>query len=177
MENLKTQTSKKYFSSLAIIHIALTLSPFFLLGFLMFFTISEPLSPEDVETDSFDIFQYIVPLIILINIILNFTFIQNKIGECRKKTDIISKMNSYRTILIMRYAMLEGPALFSFVVYFLTQNMMYIYIGIIPFIFLVMWRPTRDTAIKDLQLNGDEIELIRNPEAIIAEVIDQNTNK
>jgi len=78
-------------------------------------------------------------------------------------------MANYRDILIGRYALIEVPTFFAFVAIMLTGNSLYLAYIALMILFMIYWRPTRNSVIADLELNLNESTIVRNPDSIIAE--------
>jgi hypothetical protein len=71
------------------------------------------------------------------------------------------KLEGYRTELILKYALLESPAIFAFMAYLMTGSMLFFAIGTAMLLFMLMVRPTRDGAVMHLALGGDEARVVR----------------
>lgn len=71
------------------------------------------------------------------------------------------KLDAYRTELILKYALLESPAIFAFVAFLLTGSTLFFAIGAAMVGFMLMVRPTRDSAVIHLELSGEEAEAVR----------------
>jgi len=71
------------------------------------------------------------------------------------------KLEGYRTELILKYALLESPAIFAFLAYLLTGTMLFFAIGAAMLAFMLMVRPTRDSAVMHLALGGEEARVVR----------------
>jgi hypothetical protein len=71
------------------------------------------------------------------------------------------KLDGYRTELILKYALLESPAIFAFLAYLLTGTMLLFAIGAAMLLFMLMVRPTRDGAVMHLALGGNEALAVR----------------
>jgi hypothetical protein len=71
------------------------------------------------------------------------------------------KLEGYRTELILKYALLESPAIFSFLAFLLTGTMLFFAIGAAMLLFMVFVRPTRDGAVMHLALSGKEALAVR----------------
>lgn len=71
------------------------------------------------------------------------------------------KLEAYRTELILKYTLLETPAILAFLAYVLTGTILFFGIGTAMLLFLIVVRPTRDGAVMDLQLNESEAAAVR----------------
>ena len=166
METVK-QTSKEYLKTLSILHLALTVSPV-IFGLVGFYLIS--IGSILIDSAVLDmVFTYIVPVFIVGGVFGSNWIYKNKLNQLKEENDFNLKMSSFRGALILRYALLEGPALFSVVVAMITSNPLFLVFTGIMVGFMFYWKPTKDTVIADLQLSQQEIIILENPDAIIAE--------
>jgi len=166
METTK-QTSKVYFKALTIIHLALTLSLVFV-GLIGSFLIFSGKMSNNM-TDLNEVLLYIIPVFSLGGLFVSNWIYKNKLSELKEKKDLIVKMANYRDILIVRYALMEGPTFFAFVAIMLTGNLVYLAYLILMILFMIYWRPTKNSVIADLELNLNESTIVLNPDSIIAE--------
>lgn len=162
------QSSKEYFKTLGIIHLSL------IGGLLLFGMVSVFLQTDSPSSDnnssSIDVFMIFAPVIAFLGITASYLISNNRLQSIKKHDSLSKKMNEYRSTQIVKYALLEGPALFSLVSYLLTGNCIYLILAAVLIVLLFMNRPTKFKAISDLTLNKDERDLIDNPEAMIAEL-------
>ena len=71
------------------------------------------------------------------------------------------KLEGYRIELILKYTLLESPAIFAFLAFMLTGTMLFFALGAAILLFMVLVRPTRDGAVMHLALGGDEARAVR----------------
>jgi hypothetical protein len=71
------------------------------------------------------------------------------------------KLEKYRTITIVRFALLEGGVLFSIVSAFSTADYVFLGIAAAPLLYFLMLRPTVDRAVNELALSGAEADALR----------------
>lgn len=167
METTK-QTSKEYFKTLSILHLALTSGVLFFGLIVSFLILTGTMSNNSTDLDS--IFMYLIPVLILGGLFAGNRIYKNKLAGLKESTDLKAKMTNYRSILINRYAFLEAPAFFALVAVMLTSNLLYLVFAGIMIMFMIYWRPTRNSVIADLELSQQEISVIESPDSIIAEV-------
>jgi hypothetical protein len=164
---VKAQTSREYFRSLQIVFYALIAGQFI---FAMIALFIRQMRVIDTVDGLDDIFLFIVPLFIIGGITGNWLFFNNRIKASILKTSMVEKMSDYRAILIIRYALLEGPTLLAIIVFLMTGNLLFLGMaGIVIIVFLVL-RPSPQRAVKDLQLNPFEEQSVLDPDKIIAEI-------
>ena len=90
--------------------------------------------------------------------------------QTSKENDLNLKMTNYRGILILRFAIIEAPTFLAFVAALVTGNLLFLAVVAVMILFMVYWRPTRDSVIADLELKPDDSAIIRNPDSVIAEL-------
>jgi hypothetical protein len=164
---VKAQTSREYFRSLQIVFYAL------IAGQLIFAMIALSLRQTgsiDIVDGLDDVFLFIVPLFIIGGVTGSWLFSRNRIKASILKTSLVEKMSDYRAIMIIRYALLEGPTFLAIIVFLMTGNLLFLGMaGIVIIIFLVL-RPSPQRAVKDLQLNPVEEQSVLDPDKAIAEI-------
>jgi len=91
----------------------------------------------------------------------------------QSKDNLIDKMTAYRSSLIIRYALLEGPALFALAAFWVSGNFMFFCFSLLNTVLFMFCLPSKRRVINELQLNNDELLAINNPSMIIAEIRSQ----
>ena len=167
------QTSKEYFRTLSIIHLALVIGLVLFGPIVSYLILSNTMLNKTADLNK--TFIYIVPIFILGGLFGSNWNYKNKLSELKEENDLKTKMTNYRGIFIIRYAFLEGPAFFAFVAVLLTSNLLFLAFAGLMIIFMIYWRPTKNSVIADLELNPQEIATIENPDSIITEFT--NTKK
>ncbi|MAY83800.1 MAG: hypothetical protein CMP59_06655 [Flavobacteriales bacterium] len=165
---VQKQTSKEYLRGLSIVHAALLFGQIIFLA-LMLFINSTQIVDNSLE-DLNEIFLILVPLVAIAGILGGKFLTQNKLESIKAKSDLNEKLDLYRGALIVKLALLEGPSFFGIICYYLTGD--YIYAGIAALIIIIFftYRPTKESIVKDLELDREEKSLLDNPEAIVTEV-------
>ncbi len=157
-------TSGGYFKSVKIVHFAL------IAGIVFFALISTFLHQNGYKTFGEDLdgpFLIIVPLLALAGIFTSNFLYKKRINEIDKQLPLSVKLVNYRAALIVKLALLEAPSFFTVIAYLLTGN--YIYLGIVLILLIVflLYTPTKEKLINELELPRAEAEIINNPEAEI----------
>lgn len=163
-------TSKQYFKTLKFIHVAL------ILGVIMFASfVSFLLSGQDLITD-FDpdanIYYVIIGMFGLIALFGGDILFKNMVRKAKIQPALSAKMMQYQSANIIKYALLEGVALFGVVATLLTLSVWFLVISVILLIVLASYHPGIEKAIKDLELNVEEQKQVKNPDAYISEAFD-----
>ncbi len=164
----QNQTSKEYFNSLTIIHAALIAGQLMFIGVLVYLNRSE--SPTSYSENHNDIFLILAPVLAILGILGGFFITKNRLESIDKRTELKDKLEHYRTTLIIKFALLEGPSLFSLVCFLLSGNYMFLGLSAILILILFTYRPTKEKTMRDLELSHKDRLLIEDPEAIVAEV-------
>jgi hypothetical protein len=162
----KPQTSKEYFNSLTILHAAMAIGQL-LFGLVIYFQFSNAELTDEMNSMN-DIFRIMVPAFIIGGLFTSELLFKTLLKKINQKTDLKERLIGYRSALIIKYALLEGPSLFAIIAFLVTSNL--VFLGLSGFIILMFLtnRPTRFRAINDLLLNPSDKALIEDPEAIIA---------
>jgi hypothetical protein len=164
MENDR-QSSKEYFKFISIIHLAMMLGVI-LFGIVVYIFIADFQNP-DTQSELAKLLVYIVPGSVIAGIIASNIIFRLKLNAIIGSGDLKVKMAVYRESLIIRYILLEGPALFALVAIYMTNNSNFmVYAGLLV-VLLAMKRPTIKSAIADLALDQQEIVTLENPESIL----------
>lgn len=143
-------TPRSYIKTLTIIHYALLAGPM-ILGIVFYLNTALDLNGNTNN----DIFVYIFPLIALGGIFGgNFTF-KKLLLNSKKNDSLQHKLASYQTASIVKFALLDGPALLNIMWFSQTGNLLYLTIGMVLVLFLFMQRPTKIKIENDLELTGE----------------------
>lgn len=143
------QTPK--FKTMQIIHLAL-LAGMCLFAVVVFFLKQSTV----VKFNKDDVFTFIVPVMAIMGVFASSFLFGKALPNAQKQTAVYRKFSMYQTATIMRYAFLEGPALFATIVYFLTGNFLYLLIAIAIIAYFITLRPTKDKLTDDLKLSYEE---------------------
>jgi divalent metal cation (Fe/Co/Zn/Cd) transporter len=154
MSNSKDQklTPKAYLNTLAFIHGAL------LVGILLFtvyiYATSEGFSvgfPKDNN-----VFVYLVPTIAVLSYFISNYLFYKQLKEIAKLNSLKGKLILYLKACIVRFAFLEGAAIFSIIAYRLNNNIFYLVISLLLILYLFKLRPSKNQVISDLGLNLED---------------------
>lgn len=167
----KLLTSKEYFTALTIVYFALLAGQILLGSVAVFLTQinSQELTDGSLET----VLLIVVSVFVLGGLSASHFLFKNKLQKIQDNENLLEKTGEYRTGLILKYAMIEGPAFFSAISYLLTGNNLFLLIFGALVIFYLTQKPSRYKMINDLQLNAEQEELVYKPDGIISEVVEQ----
>jgi len=156
--------SGEYFIALKIIHIALTV------GIVFFMLISIYLQYSGFGTIAQELKNglYIaVPLFAITGIVASNLIFKQRLRIIADHKNLKEKMINYRTALIIKLALVEGPAFLATVAYMLTGDLIFLGIIIGLLVVFLLYTPTRNKLIVELELSKTETDLIINPESVI----------
>ena len=77
------------------------------------------------------------------------------------------KLTGYQSALIVKYALIEGPAFFTVVAYLLTTNVLFPVIAVFLVVVMVLSAPRKDKLISDLNFSTKETSVFENPDSVI----------
>lgn len=165
-------TSRNYFKALSILNLALV-GGVVLFGLLISILILTTNASDNSKGFS-GIFNYMVPAFAAIGIIAGNNLFKKTLNQSGENLDLDlnlnSKMTNYRGALIIKYALLEGPALFAIIAAFVSHQIyLMAYAGLLVLILLYS-RPNVKSTIADLKLDQQESSIIENPEGVVGEM-------
>ncbi len=164
------QTSQQYFTSLSIIHGAM------LAGQVLFAAVAWFLNQDGAlgDPESVAALRVAVPVALIGGLVGHQFFTRSRLPQLQQKETLGEKLTGYRTFLIVRYALLEGPTLLALVTYLLGGELTVLLVAGAVMAYFAILRPTREGAIQALQLQGDQERQVRDPEAKVIPVSNWN---
>ncbi|RKD85082.1 hypothetical protein [Mangrovibacterium diazotrophicum] len=159
------QTTQGYFTAIRIVHLAL-------MGGIVFFSaISYVLQLNGFESSSDEEFnRFLAPVVGVFVIGAAFAsqiVFKQRLKECVSKPSLQEKLMLYRAALILKFALIEGPSFMAVVAYLLTGNLLYLgVVGLLLILFLI-YRPSKEQTILDLELNMNDRRLLDDPDTRI----------
>lgn len=165
---MKTQqTSKEYFRTQSILHLAMLSSQvlFALIVLVLIATESEP-----AFADMNNVFLYISIAAILVCVSSASIIYKKEIEKLKQYTSLKDKMKKYQSILIVRYSLVQGTSLLITVFAFLSGLHIFIILALTLSAYMFYMRPSRKAAITDLELSQMDTAMIENDNAFISEI-------
>jgi len=163
----KPQTSKEYFSRLTIVHATLLLTQ------VMFAAIAYYL----ISTEQFNstnelvgILKIIAPTLVFAGFLGSNFLSKAQLKSIRQKPALKDKLQAYLPALLIKWALLETPSLFSIVCFLLTADYFFLGLACLVMVIFFINRPTTSSTALDLELSVVEKQLIENPNAIVSEI-------
>jgi len=163
----KPLTSKEYFRTLQIIHLALIAGLLFF-GLLAVFLINSGEFIVELK-ELKKTFFILVPVFVIGGYLGGRILFKKSMETAGKKESLPEKMADYRSALIVKYALLEGPSMLAIIAYLLTGDLSFIIIAAFIIAIFLTLRPNAGRAISDLNLNNYEIENIQDPNFTITQ--------
>jgi hypothetical protein len=164
----KPQTSKDYFRTLQIIYIALIAGQV-LFGLMALF-LHQMIGLDAGLNDLKSVFIYIVPIFIVGGYFASRILYKNSLKKAKSRASLIEKMSDYRAALVVRYALLEGPSFFAIVSYLITGYLPFLVMACFIIMIFFTMKPSKESAVSDLELNPYEEQSILDPDKIISEI-------
>lgn len=171
MESSK-QTSKDYFKGLNIVYFALIVGQLFFVTIAIFIGLNMPIAIEEAEVRM--IVTIVISLLVASGISASHMIFNSKLKKIKEKSNIIEKTVEYRSVLILRYALLEGPSMLATVGYLLTGYLLFIGVVSVVITFFIILKPSKERLVFDLNLDALEKGKIFDPNEVISET---NTEK
>lgn len=101
-----------------------------------------------------DVMFFLVPIISIAGILVGNYQYANTMKVLASKHTLREKLAGFQTASIVKYAMVEGPALLGLVAFMNDGNQYFLIISMLLAVWLLMQRPTRDKIERDLMLEG-----------------------
>lgn len=140
-ENQENQlTPRKYFKTNIIIYLALLAGPLVYLIFKF---------PDSINTDlnveqHLDSQTYIAILLTFGGVIAGYFMYLQLVSKIDLEDALSIKMAKLQTALIMKYALLEGPAFYAFFAYADSNNLYHLFLGLLPIMVMLLYFPTQE---------------------------------
>lgn len=134
-----------------------------LAGQIMFLAVAYLLNSNQISSkkhEMYDIFIIIVPILIGSGLFLSNFIFKMLIGKIEQNTSIENKLMTYRSALIIKYALMEGPSLFAIVAFLISGNAIFLAFSAVMILAFILQRPNRDKIVQNLNLNGKEADTL-----------------
>ena len=108
------------------------------------------------QPDINKILLFIVPLMAISCVFISFNIFKQRVVDLKDKLDLNTKLTDYRSALIVRWALVEGPSFFAIVSYLLTGNYILLGIAIILIMIFILVMPSQSKMEADLELSWQD---------------------
>lgn len=161
--NPQVKNSQDYFTTLNLIYFSLVA------GLIIFMAITVILNSRQEPTDfqAIGVFIYLVPVICIMAILASIYIPKYKLPEIDSKENLKEKLFYYQGLLIMKWAFLEGGALFALVSFLLTGYFMLGGFALLLILYLILQKPSRYKLLQDINLNDEDRNRVIDPNGII----------
>ena len=151
-QNLKFMQNS-FLKTMRIIFFALLAGQIIFIAVAFFMVTNNP-----PQSQSDDLFNIIVPVAIGSGLFMSSLLFKQMLAKIKKDDSFEKKLEAYRSALIMRYALLEGPSIFSTVVYLLSGNIIFLAFSGVMILAFLMNMPSQNKATQDLNLSSIEAD-------------------
>ena len=151
-QNLKLMQNS-FLKTMRVIFFALLAGQIIFMA-VAFFTVNN--NPPQSQSD--DLFNIIVPVAIGLGLFMSSLLFKQMLAKIKKDDSFEQKLEAYRSALIIRYALLEVPSIFSTVVYLFSGNIIFLAFSGVMILAFLMNMPSRDKATQDLNLSSIEAD-------------------
>jgi MFS family permease len=111
---------------------------------------------EDVTF--FKMLQGVVAVTAIISVTAGFFIFRKKVAQLQQEElDFSGKFMKYREASITKFALIEGPVLFSIIAYFIYPNLSFIIFAVILIVLFVLQRPTVPMLSLHLQVSREDL--------------------
>ncbi|MGF1534230.1 MAG: hypothetical protein ACFCUI_11040 [Bernardetiaceae bacterium] len=141
---------KSIFQRIQVLHLAL-LGGQVIFGGVVYFLAA------DIESNiEEDVFVLVVPLLLLSGMGAGLFLFKQKVAQAKTLEGFEAKMNGYFVAALLRMALLEGPVIFAFAAYLLTESIMFWGMGLGGVLLFLVLRPQAGQVAHELGLSLEE---------------------
>jgi hypothetical protein len=142
-----------FLKTISIIYFAL------IAGQLMFIVVAFfSVSDNPPQNQDYDNFNIVVPIIVGSGLFLSNLIFKQLISKIKDNFTFQKKIEAYRSALIIKYALLEGPSIFSTAIFLISGNFMFLAFSAVMILAFLINFPSRNKAVQDLNLSSAEAE-------------------
>ncbi|TMU50916.1 hypothetical protein [Flagellimonas algicola] len=145
-------TPNSFVKTLSIIHLGLLAGPF-LFGVVAYYQTENAFLDY---TNTEDVFLFGVPIFAVTGIFVGNLLFKQMMTAAMKTDGLRPKLARFQTASLVKYALIEGPALIGTIAFLNTGNLTYLYISGVLILFLYLLRPTKEKIELGLDLKGDD---------------------
>ncbi|SHI73331.1 hypothetical protein SAMN04487911_10535 [Arenibacter nanhaiticus] len=159
----KPQTPKSFMRTMTVLHAVLTTGVFIILVAVYYSSDALIFGFQDTE----DIYRIIIPLVAMIGYFGGNLIFKKQLDAIDPKASLKSILSRYSSASIIKYAFIEGAAIFSLIAFSRIHNVFYLVISVLLLLYLWSQRPTKLKVMSDLKLKKDHEELfMKNEETL-----------
>ncbi|MEN9742930.1 MAG: hypothetical protein RLZZ65_735 [Bacteroidota bacterium] len=110
-----------------------------------------------------EIMAYFIPTIAVGGLIASQLIFKNRVKLVAEKSQFKQKLDCYKSALMMRFSLLEGPNLMVLAGYFFTGNPLYLVMAVVSLLVYLSVMPSVTSISKDLHLSAEDEAQLANP--------------
>ncbi len=149
------QVKGNYIKSLKIVHNALLIGQFLFLAVSIFIVAKN--SP--VVSSSLDKTLQVAALVIsFAAVFASANIFKNRLAAISSITEVTDKGNQYRAANIIKWSLIEGPAIFVIICFFITGNYSFAALALALIIYFFLSGPSKIKMMLQTQLSEQEID-------------------
>jgi len=115
------------------------------------FVVLDNATIENGKTDV-QLLIYLTPAALVACLLLGWLLFRNRVKESENR-DLISRLDSYRAALIIRWALLEAPVLLSIVLFLIYADKYFMGVALVGMALFAFLRPAPEKCVGHLNLN------------------------
>lgn len=146
---MENQEFSDFFKKLQLIFYAILIGPCIFLAVVFFLNFSESFSSEFEEEN---LFLIIAAIIAFTNLFLSNFIPKMLLSKIQDNESLGNKLHKYRSASIVKYGLLEAPAIISTVGYLLTENLIFVGIALGMLLVLFLQQPNKTSIERELNL-------------------------
>lgn len=155
----------QYFLTLTIVFVAMLIGQLVFLAVVYF--VQGRMHPQSGLSE---VFEYSIPVLCIGLAGASYGVAGWLLQRAKSQTTLSDKLLAYRSVLLVRYALLEVPSLLSTVAYLLTANVLFMGISLAMVVLFVLNRPSAERAAIELALDFQEKTKLDDPQAVVVQV-------
>ncbi len=150
MDRRAPTTPRKFLNTLTLLHTALTAGPL-IIGLIFYY--NTPI--QEYQELEGDIFIYVFPFIGLMGVLASTYMFKILIKNLENKPGLHEKLAGFLSASLIRFALLEGPAILNLVWFSNTGNLLFLTVAGVLVLLLFLQRPTKLKVDRELHLKGE----------------------
>ena len=152
---MDTESKPDNFKAINILHKALLFAELFFSVIAAYLVYSNTFSSTLQDQDK--IFLCVAFIFSVAGYFAGTSIFNNRLAEIRgSDDDLDTKFNKYRAASIMRWAMIEGPCIFSLICFLLTADYKLLILALILIVVLTIIGPSRTKIATQMELDDEE---------------------
>ena len=149
---------RQFFNQLTLIFIGFLASIFLFTIAVLIVTATADTKSRDLDT----LLLISAPLSSMALILVSHRLFLARVKVAKNAEKLYQKMDAYRGALILRFMLLDGAAFLQLIAFFLTENRVFILIAIVVATLFMLYRPTLERFIRDMELSSVEAQVMRD---------------